>query len=134
MRRRRPLELLLGLLLAGGGSLACGYRLAARPPLPGGVERVRVEILSNDTSELELGAIVAEALSRHVAREDRLASGAAPDARLIGRVLRPRTGGVAFPPALQGAGLYTQSLGLELRLLDPGGKVLGQARVSASEP
>lgn len=122
-----------GLLLLGALT-ACGYRLVARPPLPGGAERVRVEILTNETSELELGSILAAALSRRAAREDRLSTDSEPSARLVGQVLRPKTGAVAFPPALGGAGLYTQSLGLEIRLHSASGKMLGKARVSGDEP
>ncbi len=125
-----------GAVLLGGLLLvpACGYRLAARPALPGGIDRVRVEMLTNETSELEIGAVASAALSRRVAQDDRLATGTAAAAVLRGRVLQPRTRAAAFPARLGGAGLYTLSLTLDVELRSPHGKRLARARVSADEP
>ncbi|HSN90822.1 MAG TPA: LPS assembly lipoprotein LptE [Anaeromyxobacteraceae bacterium] len=51
-------------LLAG----ACGYRFTARADLPAGVDRVAVRPFENLSTEPELGAAVAAALRRELAR------------------------------------------------------------------
>ena len=127
----RPLALAGFLALS---AVACGYHLAARPRLPGGVERVRVELFANETSELELSPVLSAALSERAAREDRLARRGESGARITGRILRPRTTAGAFPPALGGAGLYALSLVVEVELRAADGKVLSKVRVRGDEP
>jgi hypothetical protein len=88
--------------MAHGG---CGYRFTARAELPPGVDRVSVRPFDNLSSEPELGAVLAAALRRELARRGAEGEGGAV---LAGEVL-------ASEPAPSTPGAVTWRIRLEVR-------------------
>jgi len=84
---------------------ACGYGLTARAGLPPGVDRVAVRPFENLSSEPELGATVAAALRRELARQGAEGEGGAV---LTGEVR-------ASEPAPSTPGAVTWRIGIEVR-------------------
>lgn len=125
---------LAGALVGLAGAAGCGYVFAARPALPGGVDRVSVPLLEANVSDPEASAVMTRCLADRAEQDDRLATGG-KSARIVGRIVRIRVGATAFPGTISGAGLYSLSMALALRLVPAdGGKPLRQVRVSGDEP
>jgi hypothetical protein len=89
----------------GLGAAACGYRFTARADLPAGVDRVSVRPFENLSAEPELGATVAAALRRELARRGAEGEGGAV---LTGEVR-------ATEPAPSTPGAVTWRIGIEVR-------------------
>ncbi len=120
------------LALAGGGG--CGYTLAARPDLPGGVQAVEVPVVQADVPDVEVGAAFGRALAARVQADDRLTRDGS-GARLLAKVTRISVTPAAFPGNVAGAGLYTLGLQVVLRLVPRGGgKPLRQVVVAGDAP
>lgn len=115
-------------------SVGCGYSVAARPPLPGGIEVLSVPVVENDTPEMEVGALMATALARRAEADGRLVASSEGEARLVGRIESIGASPVAFPAASAGAGMYALSMRARLRLLAPdGGSALSELTVTGRE-
>ena len=123
---------LVVLALTGGGG--CGYTLAARPDLPGGVQAVEVPVVQADLPDVEVGAVFGRALAARALADDRLTRDGS-GARLLARVTGITVTPAAFPGNVAGAGLYTLGLRVVLRLVPRGGgKPLRQVVVSGDVP
>ena len=138
MRPRPPWRLsaawaLLGGLLLGGGG-GCGYRVVARPELPGGLERVWVSSPEYRGSEAEVSRVVGAQLSSALEAYDRLgAAGGANTGRLQTRVEALRMSPSAFPGQLGSAATYVLQLRGRLRLVGADGAALAEVGHSVDE-
>jgi hypothetical protein len=120
--RRRP-ALLAALLAAAVLTTGCGFGLAMGQPLRGGVRRVEVGLLENRSGDPGLGATMAGALQRELARRGQAAGAGAADARLEGEVRA-----LAAASGLPGGA--TQRLALELKArLVSGGRTLAERTI-----
>lgn len=132
MRRmgRVTAVLLMGILAA-----ACGYRLGAGP-LPGGVQRLHVRMVSNTTQETGLEGVVTNALITEFTRHGRVAISPATTAD---GVLTGRIRSVSLDTVLR-TGVHSSRqrrvhLTVSLTLADIRGQVLwNAARLVESEP
>jgi len=104
----------LGLFLLLAGAFACGYApTTGKNLLPEKARRIFVRPLENQTSDAELGVIVATALRRELARRGADAGAAAP-AHLEGAVLLS-----TFGPTAVG-GTYQARIRVQVRLVVDG--------------
>lgn len=129
------MERVTAVLLMGTLATACGYRLGAGP-LPGGVQRLHVRMVSNTTQETGLEGVVTNALITEFVRHGRVSI--SPQTSADG-VLTGRIRSVRLDTVLR-AGVHSSlqrrvHLTLSLTLTDTRGQVLwNAARLMESEP
>ncbi len=113
----RPLALLGPLFAAALVAAGCGYGIAASGGrLPAGAERIFVPPFENRTSDAEVGALLAAAVRRELARRGAMGGAGAP-ARLEGEVLSTSFGASSV------SGTYRVGLLARVRLLVNGAAV-----------
>jgi hypothetical protein len=125
---RARVALLLGLLAASvAGGDGCGYRAATAYRARGGVEKVHVRAIENDSTDPELGAVLTAALRDELARRGATAAADAP-AQLDGSV-RVTSG----TPSSYFNAAAVVSVEIHVRLtLD--GKLVHELTIQRSEP
>jgi outer membrane lipopolysaccharide assembly protein LptE/RlpB len=114
-----------GMLLAG-----CGYHFSGGGALPGGVARIRIDMLENRTGEVGLEQLFTNALIYQFTRSGKasVVNGADADAVLSGSISGLGLSAIAHGVGMQTATERLVQIRLDLTLTDTGGRVLWRGR------